>query len=178
MYKNHFIIPYYGNKRSEVETILNNINITDNIDTIIEPFCGTSAFSYFTSLKYPKRFTYYLNDNNKLLIELYNIMKDDIKLKQFEKDINNIRKTLTKEIYDKMDKSKIETYYIHNKVLKFRPSLWCPEYKYNYIDMNKCPIIQFLKNERVIISNMDAIEFINNHCNNNNTLIFFCVAKF
>ena len=45
--RNHFIIPYIGNKREEVETIYNNIkNYIDDKKIIIEPFCGTSAVSY------------------------------------------------------------------------------------------------------------------------------------
>lgn len=70
--KNHFLFSYSENKREKVKTIYDNLNFT-NIDTIIEPFAGTSALSYYISTKHPKRFKYILNDQNNLLIDLYNI---------------------------------------------------------------------------------------------------------
>ena len=74
--KNHFFIPYAGNKREEVEPIYKEVeNYLEKIDTIIEPYCGTSAISYFISLKFPKKYKYILNDNNKFLIEIYNMIK-------------------------------------------------------------------------------------------------------
>ena len=70
MKKNHFFIPYAGNKRSEVEKIYDSIkDKLNDIEYIVEPFCGTSAFSYYMSLRHPKQFKYILNDNNKYLIE-------------------------------------------------------------------------------------------------------------
>ena len=62
--KNHFLLPYPGNKRNEVEGLYNEIiNKLDDITTIIEPFYGSSAFSYYILTKHPKRFQYILNDN-------------------------------------------------------------------------------------------------------------------
>ena len=57
MKKNHFFMGYAGNKRNEVGTIYDSIKdkLTD-IEYIVEPFCGTSAFSYYMSLKHPKKF--------------------------------------------------------------------------------------------------------------------------
>ena len=47
MKQNHFVIGYAGNKRKEVEVIYNMIESKINENSIIvEPFCGTSAFSY------------------------------------------------------------------------------------------------------------------------------------
>jgi site-specific DNA-adenine methylase len=43
--KNHFFYPYFGNKREEVEHIY-NLSDLNNIDTIVEPFCGSCAVSY------------------------------------------------------------------------------------------------------------------------------------
>ena len=68
--KNHFIIPYFGNKRMEVENLYNVIkDKLDEVDIIIEPFCGSSAMSYYISTQHPKKIKYILNDNNKKLIE-------------------------------------------------------------------------------------------------------------
>jgi len=43
--KNHFIFSYSGNKRDEVKGIYDLLDLK-NVETIIEPCCGTSAFSY------------------------------------------------------------------------------------------------------------------------------------
>ncbi len=40
------IFLYHGNKREAIETIYNNLNF-DNIETIVEPFCGSCALSYY-----------------------------------------------------------------------------------------------------------------------------------
>ena len=84
--KNHFYIGYAGNKRQEVEIIYNSLNLS-NITTIIEPYCGTCAISYYIWLKHPN-LKFILNDNNIYLKEIYEIIKDDVKCIEFEKIIN------------------------------------------------------------------------------------------
>ena len=86
--KNHFITSYAGNKREECEEIYRICNF-DGITTIVEPFCGSSAISYYISLHYPSKFKYILNDNNKFLIELYKIMKDEDLYTEFMTEIEN-----------------------------------------------------------------------------------------
>ena len=44
--KNHFFFSYAGNKREEVEHIYNKLDL-ENIETIVEPFCGSCAVSYY-----------------------------------------------------------------------------------------------------------------------------------
>ena len=98
--KNHFLFPYTGNKRNEVETIYNKIkNEITGIDTIVEPFCGSSAFSFYLSTLYPNKFKYILNDNDKNLIELYHIAQNPIKFNELIKDLSNILNNINKEIY-------------------------------------------------------------------------------
>ena len=46
--KNHFFFPYCGNKRQEVERLYKTVeNKIDDIDILIEPYCGSCAFSYY-----------------------------------------------------------------------------------------------------------------------------------
>ncbi len=66
-YKNHLFYQYSGNKRTEVERIVNFTDLT-NIDIIIEPFCGSYALSFYISTLHPNRFKYILNDNDTHLI--------------------------------------------------------------------------------------------------------------
>ena len=77
--KNHFYIPYFGNKRSEVKNIVNCIPKLETFKTIIEPFCGSCAISYYIWTLYPDK-KFILNDNNTYLKEMYDIIKDDEKI--------------------------------------------------------------------------------------------------
>jgi site-specific DNA-adenine methylase len=90
--KNHFIYSYTGNKRNETENFLNNIRL-DNIKNIIEPFCGSSAISFAIWLEHQDKFNYYLNDSDKQLIEVYNIMKNE-SIEEIEKNVNEFSKNI------------------------------------------------------------------------------------
>ena len=96
--KNHFIMPYSGNKRNEVADVVKQLDF-NNITTIVEPFCGSSAFSYHVSTLYPGHFKYILNDNSTELIKIYHIMKDPKKLIQFIEELIEYNRDLTPEKY-------------------------------------------------------------------------------
>ena len=72
-----------------METIYRNMNF-ENIKTSVEPFCGSCAMSYYVWLKHPK-LTFVLNDNNKYLKEIYDIIKNDKKLEKFEIEFNEFK---------------------------------------------------------------------------------------
>jgi site-specific DNA-adenine methylase len=171
--KNHFIFKYPGNKREEVEKICENLDLS-NIETIIEPFCGTSAFSYYVSTLYPKKFKYILNDNNSTLIELYKILKDEEKTKEFENKINDILKdtNFNKEQYNKLDIKTLEGYYIKNKIYSIRAGLFRLNYKYKYITLLDSPIVNFLRTENIEIKKENASDLYKLHCDDIKTLIF------
>ena len=88
-YNNHFFITRNGNKRNEAFDIIKLINF-DNKKNIIEPFCGSSAISFHIWLEHKNKFNYYLNDNSPVLIELYELFKNDT--------IDNIKKEIDKII--------------------------------------------------------------------------------
>lgn len=170
--KNHFIFSYYGNKRDEVEKIYSNLDLS-NIDTIIEPFCGTSALSYYISSKNPKQFNYILNDNDSLLIELYKILSNDKEIKNFETKINNILKDdFNKDKYNSLDIKTLEGYFIKNKIHAIRPGLFPLNYKYKEIKLNDYPIVNFLQTEKITFLNNNAIDILKNHYDNDKNLIF------
>ena len=60
--KNHFIFGYTGNKREEVEIIykllIEHKLLNDDITTILEPYAGTCAISYYISLQHPLKYKY------------------------------------------------------------------------------------------------------------------------
>ena len=176
--KNHFLLPYSGNKRQEVEDIYKSIQhlITDDIKIIIEPYCGTFAFSFYLSSLFPKRFKYILNDNNKYLIDLINIAKDEDKLNELIEKLNIIINGINnKEDYINIPEG-IERYIIHNKWYNIHIGRYPNNDKcrnktdFNYL--KKCPVINFLRNEIYEIYNDNGVEIINQYKNDKNALIF------
>lgn len=174
--KNHFFMAYPGNKRNEVEGLYNEIkDQLNDIEIIIEPFCGSSVFSYYLSLKHPKKFKYILNDNNKNLIEIYKIMKDENLMNDFINKLNDMMVDINKEKYGVICKiDKVENWFLKNKIYTIRPGVF-PLTKINinkFNDMKKAPILEFLKNEDITFTNIEGCELIEEYKNNNKVLIF------
>lgn len=188
--KNHFFFGYAGNKRQEVKNIYDNyIYKFKNIEYIIEPFCGTSALSYYISLQEPKKYKYILNDNNKYIIELYNIVKNDelfnkllLKLEELMVIIRSKETIKEQKVeYNKIiNIDSLESYIISSKVYCIRVGLYPSDpirlksmLKPNYFHYLKtCPIINFIKNENIIFSCLSAIDVYNNYKNNKKAFIF------
>jgi site-specific DNA-adenine methylase len=178
--KNHFIIGYQGNKRGECKEILDYIidkKGLKDIQTIAEPYAGTSALSCYISKLYPKKYKYILNDTDEHLINLYNILKDEEQLRDFINEINNLVFLENGDFIKKEDYLKIENpfykWFIHRKFYSLRPGLYPIQkkpVKLNIENILKLEIIRFLKNEDVELSHMDGVEFIKTR--NNNDIIF------
>lgn len=171
--KNHFYFPYAGNKRNEAEKIYNYINF-ENVEYIIEPYCGSCAISYYIWLKNPT-YKFILNDNNNYLKEMYLILIDDVKLKEFEDKINN-------EIIPKISKNKIDyvnylkdkniyTWFIANKFYNIRAGLYPSESKFKNIDLNKYGITEFFKKADITFTNIEGIECYKKYKDNVNNLL-------
>jgi len=181
--KNHFIISYPGNKRQEVENIYKNIDFK-NIDIIVEPFCGSSAISYYIwTLNKEKNFKYILNDSDKNLIELLKLIIDK-KYIQLEDEINKIRLEISnsennqitaKEIYKNYIKNdNVYSYLLKNRYYCMRPGIY-PSRDYKMFnkkfDITSYPIFEFLTTANIEIYNTDGIEILKNN-NNKNSFIF------
>lgn len=172
---NHFYISYFGNKRNEVLEIEKHINMT-NIKTVIEPYCGSCAMSYYLYTKYPE-LTYVLNDNNKFLKEMYEIIKDDEKRIEFENKINKLKIELIddKEKYKiKVKDGTLEGWFIANKLYNIRPGTY-PFYpskcSKKQLDLTQPPIYNFFKNGKIIFTCDDGVKVYNNYKDNENNLI-------
>ena len=101
----HFYINYSGNKRKEMKDLYPYLDFT-NIDTIVEPYSGSCAISFYIAQQ-KQGLTYILNDNNPYLKEMYEILIDEEKTETFEKELNNIIKDVkTKEQYNDITKQK------------------------------------------------------------------------
>lgn len=180
--KNHFIFPYAGNKRNEAENIAEKINF-NNITTIIEPFCGSAAISYYISTQQPNKYNYILNDNDKTLIKIYNTLKDEEQTNLLNGKINLLidkfnlytDDTQRKLYYNSIcNTDNIESYVFKYKYYNLRPGLY-PQMnrlkEIKKIDLKIYPIYKFLQSENVEISNIDGLEFIKSKKDDINNLL-------
>ena len=75
-----FYFPYTGTKRREHKHISEQVeaflDLHHEVTTVVEPFCGSCAFSYQLFLKYGNRFEYVMNDSDPRLVELYTFVKE------------------------------------------------------------------------------------------------------
>lgn len=181
--KNHFIFPYAGNKREEVEIIYDNIDLK-NKKYIIEPFCGTAAMSYYIASRNPGKYKYVLNDNNKLLATLYEIMKDPIKTLFFNCmlelvlfKLKKLSKWNDRKLFYKTIPQDAIGYYIHNKIYSLRNGVY-PTIETersmlardNRIKDDACIVI-FLRSENVILHNDDAINIVKKYNKKNSVIL-------
>jgi DNA adenine methylase len=172
---NHFLFSYPGNKRKEINNIIPFFEL-DNIDTIIEPFCGSSAVSVYLSRQYPLKYKYILNDSNPNLFRLYNIMKDQSELLYYENEMNRIFKdeNYNKErYYELIKKDDLISYILHYSHYYARPGYFSiakekPK-KVNYLNTL---INNFIMTEQTEIYNIEALDIIKNNIDNPNCLIY------
>ena len=177
--KQHFFMPYFGNKRQEVKQIYNYIQ--DDLKTkniIVEPFCGSSALSFYISTLHPQKYKYILNDNNMHLIEIYKILEDEERAEKFYTDLDLISENMTKDKYKEIVKdaknNPVKWFYI-NKVYNIRPGLFpqgktiLKEFKKN---IESYDIINFLRSEDIEFYNEDAKDILLKYGNNSNCIIF------
>lgn len=178
MKKTHFPIGYFGNKREEVEKIYEDIKHSlENVKYIVEPFCGTSALSYYISTKHPKKFMYILNDNNKFLIELYYTLKDEKKTNDMIDKLNIIIETVkTKEDYDKIDMNENMVNWVYkNKHYSIKPNLYPLNRKVSndlFNNIKKYGIVDFLRNENIVICEKDGLDIYKQYSTNKKAFIF------
>jgi len=175
--KNHFFFKYTGNKRSEVVTIYNQINF-DNINTIVEPFCGSCAVSYYIwTQNKDKNYKYILNDIDPNLISLLRLIKEG-NYKDVEDDVNKIREEIltyeddmesAKKIYlEYIKKNNISSYFLSHKYYALRPALF-PSRKqdfknfYSKIDISQHPVYEFFTNADIELYNEDAFNIIDKY---------------
>lgn len=178
MENNNFWIPYFGNKWRELKKFNDDyknhlLPKLTNIKRIVEPFCGSSAFSCWIS-QYQK-FEYHINDFNKHLINLYIVCKDTNNKKKFIDNIELINDTLDTKIKynDYLNKNDtMEAWFIRNSFYSIRPGLY-KERKPLYSNFKKAlPIDKFLNNEKVIISNNNFEEILEKYKNKKDVLVY------
>jgi site-specific DNA-adenine methylase len=174
--KNHFWYGYSGNKRNEVKQLYENIkDQIKDVDIIIEPFCGTCAMSYYISTLHPKKYTYILNDNNKFLIELYDIARSETELKKLTDKLNDMIKDIDKDKYAEIIKvNELPNYLIKNSIYCIRPGLYPIKARKTpkIYNLELAPIVKFFRNETVITLNCDAIKIMELNKNDPSVFMF------
>lgn len=170
---NHFYFGWAGNKRSEIKHFESYLDDIENwgIHTIVEPFCGSGAFSHWLSKKYPKKFKYILNDSDQNLISMLRDMKDDIKRKSLEDNINNCIGTI-KDKNDYIGLTGVNRWFIHHKFYNIRAGLYPVGKEFKKVCFDDVPFTSFLKDEDVSISSIDGTELIKNKCMEEGVLFF------
>ena len=169
--KNHYYTYYFGNKRKEIKDIMPLINL-DNITTIIEPFAGSAAMSYYISTQYPKRFKFILNDNDKMNYDLFNVSRDPELTQRFNENINKIIdefNTYTDDVsrkvfYSSIDRETLEGYIFTFKFSNKRPALYpyitrIKQIKTNF-KLQNFPVYDFYNNEDITYKNTDGVDII------------------
>lgn len=178
-----FVIPYAGNKRREIDEIFKVLDFEKEI--FIEPFCGSSAISFEIHKKFPNK-KFYLNDKNKELIKIYQVLKNTDYL-EIEKKINDIIQTVEcKEDFIKV----YESYKIDNCVYKyiylskysslgrlgfystndFRGTKGKSVFKFSKLNIE---FISFIKSENVFITNEDWFYLWEKFKDNSSTYFIF-----
>ena len=174
--KNHFLYSYLGNKRNETKQFLDNIKL-DDIKNIIEPFCGSSAISFSIWLNNKdKNFNYYLNDSDKKLIEVYDLMKNET-IEEIEKKINEFGDNIhNKEEWKNEIKNNDNTIYSYIFFKKFsalgRYGFYPLEKKkFNFkISKETKEFIEFIKQPNVYITHGDWFEVFDKFKNDKTSL--------
>lgn len=175
--KNHFYMPYYGNKRNECEEIYGRIEKYITNDTVvIEPYCGSCAVSYYIWLKYPN-LKFILNDSDKFLFDMFNLMRDKKETKKLNKWYNELmEKEISKEEYKNIIKEdNIYAKFLKRKFYARVHGLYPARngkttFTKQYI--TKCGIYEFFNKANIEYKCMDAVEVIKQEKDNKNNIIF------
>jgi site-specific DNA-adenine methylase len=175
---NHFIYSYAGNKRNEFQYLNNVIDDIDKYETIIEPFCGSSAISFNIWLNHPNK-KFILNDNNDDLMKVYNLIKNEnietIKNRLLDiKNIINNDKDVFNMMYKDLKNSREPDIYKYIYFNKFagmcRPGLY-KECKFKDFTKQQYKFFEFIKTANITFMNKDWYDVFKEHSNDEKTLI-------
>jgi len=179
-----FYFSWLGNKRKEIDKILNVCKDFENIKTIVEPFGGTCFFSYFLYKNYENNnFNFIINDiDEQLTFFCNNFYKN--KEEYIKKSLDLINDIDDKEKYNNLineyknkkitDEDFIEYYYVYNTYYAIRKGFFPttrnkPKYKY-ILDKTK-KYDDFFKNNTYL--NFNFIDIIEKYKDDETALIYF-----
>lgn len=177
----HFFMPYTGNKWGETDALIEEferINADGHVSTVVEPFCGSSAFSVALALKYPNKFEYILNDNNKQLMRLYESALNGINFDCFIGVVQDKLCDITREKYNELKQSdEMVDWFILNKFYAIKQGLFPLNFDkkkaMSKMDLLRdAPIFYFLQTEKVTLKNYDGMAVYQNFKDCGDVLVF------
>lgn len=178
---NHFFFKYTGNKRKEAKRLIDKCSF-DNTKNIYELFCGSSAISFNIWLIHGDKFNYYLNDNSKMIIDIYNTFKNE-PLEEIEKKINDIKKIIqNKDEWNKIFKdNNYQDVYLNIFFLKYssfcRLGVYDSTLRYLKKDYSlsklQLKFLEFIKSPNVYIYNNDWFELFDKNKNDEEAIFIF-----
>lgn len=176
--KNHFIIPYVGNKREEYEHIKPLLQLQDDkLKNIIEPFAGSCAISFMIWKEHRDKFNYYINDIDINLYNIYNLIKME-SIEIIEQNINRIKnECLKREDYEFRFKNQRDIYdYIYfHRYFFIRYGAYnerrCGHKKPFKITRECSEFFDFIKSPNVFLSNDDGIKIFEYYCGKKNNVL-------
>ena len=176
---NHFIYSYPGNKRNEFQYLNNVIDDIDKYETIIEPFCGSSAISFNIWLNHPNK-KFILNDNNNDLMKVYNLIKNEnietiknglLNIKSsidnkdtFKKFCDNFKKNEDKDVYE---------YIYFNKFNCMGMVGLYRECKFKDFTKQQYKFFEFIKTANITFMNNDWYDVFKEYSNDEKAFIIF-----
>ena len=169
--KNISLFSYFGNKDNEMNIIKDKLPDLTNIDTIIEPYCGSFALTRYLLDIYPDK-KYICNDIDDMLIETYKTLQDDKKCNKLIEFFKTFE-IKDKKHYDTYKKEKsVESYLFTHMIYRIRNGIYnANKHKLNDRNINK--IVHFNKYyKNIIFCYGDAKEIIEANINNNKSFMF------
>lgn len=169
-----FYFSYFGGKSKELK-YFKNLYENLNFKTVVEPFCGSCAFSsdFYETHAEDKKIKYIINDLDSQLIR----MLKDVKKNSFKKYVIYLNETYSKvkdskEEYDKLKKNKnsLLDYVFLRKVFSIRPGLFPTNknFTFSYEDYEK--IDKFIKKAQIF--NKDYKTILEKYKNDKSALVF------
>lgn len=140
-----FYFSWYGNKKKECKHLRQWID-REKYDTIVEPFCGTFAFSLFCYYELGmKDATYVLRDNDKMLIDFLLDVKAHGSKTYFDYANTIVCDSFTKDKHNAIVAKRnddLKAWFYSKKCFQFRPLL------FPHRQINK-PFVRTKEHERV-----------------------------
>ena len=165
------LFSYFGNKDNEMDTISRHLPNMNDIDVIVEPYCGSFALVRYLLTKYPNK-TYICNDNDELLIKTYRELQNNKKCQELINFFSKF-KIKNKEHYDQFKKERsVKSYLFTHIVYRIVHGLFNKDKLcFNEKDINR--LIHFNKHYKNIkFIHGDASKIIDKHKNNSKCFLF------
>jgi len=178
----HFYFPYLGNKRTELKYFMNRVtaflDTHPEVKTIVEPFCGSCAFSFEIFQIYGNKYNYVMNDKDSKLIEFFSEVKKNTS-KPFFDFVNQYwnKPILTKELYAELTAKKDEDvfhWYFWQRCYTMYRGKYYPERRDRIKSFTH---EKFLERDKFVacceFKNLDYATFLEAYLDSTDTLIFW-----